>query len=136
MVIIQADQLHELMCEAAEETGTKLGVATTVKLAYNLVTETEQVQDLRHADVEENDVQRTWTMLANGEARLQERKLHTGMLKDLAHSFRTSISVNKLCATDPAMCEYLLYVLLDTCWRAGKRVHLPSGTRKQENSPE
>ena len=59
-----------------------------------------------------------------------KQKLKTGTLKDLVCSFRTSISVTKLCDNYKVVREYLLYVLLDACWRASERVHMPSDLRR------
>ena len=65
-----------------------------------------------------------------------KQKLRTGTLKDLVRSLRTSVSVTKLCDTDRYVCEYLLYVLLDACWRASEWVNVPAALRKQEHNAE
>ena len=49
--------------------------------------------------------------------------------------FRTLVSVMKLCHADQAVREYLLYVL-DSCWRAQKRVDIPEGLPRPEHTPE
>ena len=51
-------------------------------------------------------------------------------------SYRTSVSTIKLCDVDQTVWEYLLYVLLDLCWRAKKRVNLPEGLPWQDHPPE
>ena len=61
---------------------------------------------------------------------MKKAKLRTGTLKDLVRSLRTSISVIKLCDSDKAVREYLLYVLLDACVRANERVNVPVDLRK------
>ena len=63
---------------------------------------------------------------------MTKSKIRTGTLQDLVRSLRTSISVTKLCDADKGVREYLLYILLDACLRAGKRVNVPVDLRKQE----
>ena len=89
------------------------------------------MEDVRHGDIERDDIRRVITETAGGqEPKVMKSKLKSGTLKDLVRSLRTSISVTKLCDADCAVRGYLLYVLLDACLRASERVNVPAELRK------
>ena len=125
------------MCDVVESIGNKHGVDRAVALAMDLVAATTQTEDIRHADIKQDNMQHTITESTKGQgAKVKKQKLQTGTLKDLVRSLRTSISVTKLCNANRYMREYLLYVLLDACWRASERVNVPAALRKQEHTAE
>ena len=96
-----------------------------------MVAATTRVEDVRHADIEKDDLRRTIVEQSGGQgSRVTKSKLRTGTLKDLVRSLQMSISVMKLCDADKAVREYLLYVLLDACLRASERVNVPVDLRK------
>ena len=53
------------------------------------------------------------------------RPLKGSTVKELVRSFRTSVPVTKLAATDAAVREYLLYTLLSIANALNDRIHLP-----------
>ena len=54
------------MCESLEEVGTKYSVERTAAMAADLVAATTRVQDVRHADIEVDDLQCIITEAASG----------------------------------------------------------------------
>ena len=99
--------------------GTQYGLARVTELAAHLSAVASRVEKARYADIEKDDFRRVITEYVGGQgAREAKKKLKIGTLKDLVRSFRTSISVTKLCDADRAVREYLLYVVLAACWRA------------------
>ena len=54
------------MCEPLEEVGTKYGVERTTAMAADLVAATTRVQDIRHANIEADDLHRVITKAAGG----------------------------------------------------------------------
>ena len=125
------------MCDAVEAIGNKHGMDRAVALAADLVASTTRTEDIHYADIERDDMQHTIMESTEGQGtKVTKQKLRTGTLKDLVRSLRTSISVTKLCDADRYVREYLLYVLLDACWRTSERVNVPAALRKQEHTME
>ena len=54
------------MCESLEEVGTKYGVERAAAMAADLFAATTRVQDVRHADIEVDDLRRVITEAAGG----------------------------------------------------------------------
>ena len=52
------------MCESLEEVGTKYGVDRAATVAADFVAATTRVQDIRHADIEVDDLCRVITKAA------------------------------------------------------------------------
>ena len=96
-----------------------------------MVAATTRTEDVRHTDIERDDIRRVITETAGGqEPKVTKSKLKSGTLKDLVRSLRASISVTKLCDADRAVREYVLYVLLDACLHASKCMNIPEELRK------
>ena len=125
------------MCDALEAIKNTHGMDRAVALAADLVAATTLTEDIRHADIEQDNMRHTITESAEGQgAKVAKQKLRTRSLKDLIRSLRTSISITKLCDADRYVREYLLYVLLDACWQASERVNVPGALQKQEHTAE
>ena len=52
----------------------------------------------------------------------------------MVRSFRTSISVTKLCNANKAVQECFVHILLSACWRASERINIPSELPAQEHT--
>ena len=54
------------MCKSVEEVGTKYGVECAATMAADLVVATTRVQDIRHTNIEVDDLYRIITEAAGG----------------------------------------------------------------------
>ena len=82
-------------------------------LAANLIANRSQVTDIRSGDIEKDDIRETKISLPWGGVKIALKKLKTGTVKDVVHSFRTAMPVTKFRGADLLIQEYLLYVLVD-----------------------
>ena len=55
------------MCESVEEVGTKFGVKRAAVLADDLVAATTRVEEVRHADIEADDLRHIITEASGGQ---------------------------------------------------------------------
>ena len=78
-------------------------------------------------NIEKDNIHHMLTELVGGGTGERYCKLKSRMLKDLVRSFQTLVSISKLFNTDQSIWEYSLYVLLDSCWWAQKRVNILEG---------
>ena len=113
-----------------------MGLDVAAAFADLLVGTMEGATLVRSPDLELDDIELVRKRRADGSIQQLQKKLRTGTVKDLLRSFKTSVPVTKLIAVDPAVREYLLYVILSLATAMNERIHLPPNHRRKEHTSD